>query len=107
MKSQLLASRWCLCPSPKAAAADKFIAFFFENGPVLNAVFIKTRHFGSHFFSHSFITERSSEESHNIRIPPKASRQTKIVFFPNAKEESVSTENFHRKKLYTVPVASA
>src|SRR5262245_10719592 len=100
MKSQLMACRWCVCPRPQATTADKFISMFFKNGPVLNPVFIKTRHFGSHFFLHFFITKWSPKKSHDVGIPPKALGQRKVIFFPGTKDESVSAEDVHQKTIH-------
>src|SRR5260370_5834055 len=97
MKSQLITFRWRVYPGSQAAAADKFITLFFKNGPVLNAVFVKTGYFGSHFFLYFFITKRSTKKGHDVGIPPKASSQLKVIFFPGTEEQSVRAEDFHRK----------
>ena len=99
MKSQLMAFRWRIYPRPQATAADKFITLFFKNRPILHAVFLQTGHFGLHFFSHFFITYRSPEKSHDAGVPPKASGQPKVIFFPGAEEQSVGAENFHQKTI--------
>src|SRR5262245_11719857 len=101
MKSQLMAFRWRVCPRSQATAAGKFTTLFFKNGPVLNPVFIETRHFGSHFFIHFFVAKRSPKKGHNIGITPKAFGERKVTFFPNAKDESVSGEYLHRRTIHS------
>src|SRR5262249_6067678 len=101
MESQLMAFGWRVCPRPQATAAGKFIGLFFKNGPVLNPVFIETRHFGSHFFIHFFVAERSPKKGHDIGIAPKAFGERKVTFFPDAKDESVSAEHVHRRTIHS------
>src|SRR5262245_21592865 len=101
MKSQLMAFRQRVGPRPQATAAGKFISLFFKNGPVLNPVFIETRHFGSHFFIHFFVAKRSPKKSHDIGITPKAFGERKVTFFPYAKDESVSGEYLHRRTIHS------
>src|SRR5689334_10916652 len=97
MKSYLVAFRRRVCPRPQTTAADEIIGVFFEEGPVLDAMFLLTGDFGTHLFQNFFIAERTAKKTHDVGVAPQSSRQLEVIFFPRAKEEPAGTEDFHSK----------